>query len=49
MIIDSEQVHATDKVVEQVKKFKDENSDIFSELCSEEERLGNKSTRKYEK
>ena len=39
MIIVSEQVHATDKVVEQVKKFKDENSDIFSELCSEEERL----------
>ena len=39
LIIDSEQVHATDKVVEQVKKFKDENSDIFSELCSEEERL----------
>ena len=39
LIIDSEQVHATDKVVEQVKKFKDENSNIFSELCSEEERL----------
>ena len=39
LIIDSEQVHATDKVVEQVKKFKDENNDIFSELCSEEERL----------
>jgi len=39
LIIDSEQVHATDKVVEQVKKFKDENNNIFSELCSEEERL----------
>ena len=39
MIIDSEQVHATDKVVEQVKKFKEENSNVFSELCSEEERL----------
>ena len=39
LIIDSEQVHATDKVVEQVKKFKEENSNIFSELCSEEERL----------
>jgi len=39
LIIDSEQVHATDKVVERVKKFKEENSDIFSELCSEEERL----------
>jgi mevalonate kinase len=39
LIINSEQVHATDKVVERVKKFKEENSDIFSELCSEEERL----------
>ena len=39
LIIDSEQVHATDKVVEQVKKFKEENSNVFSELCSEEERL----------
>ena len=39
LIIDSEQVHATDKVVEQVKKFKEENSNTFSELCSEEERL----------
>ena len=26
-------------MVDQVKKFKDENSDTFSELCSEEERL----------
>ena len=39
LIIDSEQVHATDKVVEQVKKFKEKNSNVFSELCSEEERL----------
>ena len=39
LIIDSEQVHATDKVVAQVKKFKEENSSVFSELCSEEERL----------
>ena len=39
LIIDSEQVHATDKVVEQVKKFKEENNNIFLELCSEEERL----------
>ena len=39
LIIDSEQVHATDKVVKQVKKFKEENSNVFSELCSEEERL----------
>ena len=39
LIIDSEQVHATDRVVEQVKKFKEENSNIFLELCSEEERL----------
>jgi mevalonate kinase len=39
LIIDSEQVHATDKVVERVKKFKEENQNIFEELCSEEERL----------
>ena len=39
LIIDSEQVHATDKVVEQVKKFKEENKQVFLELCSEEERL----------
>ena len=39
MIINSEQVHATDKVVERVKKFKEKNEDVFSELCSEEERL----------
>ena len=39
LIIDSELVHATDKVVDQVKKFKQGNSNIFSELCSEEERL----------
>ena len=39
LIINSEQVHATDKVVERVKKFKEENKYVFSELCSEEERL----------
>jgi len=39
LIIDSEQIHATDKVVERVKKFKEENKDMFAELCSEEERL----------
>ena len=39
LIIDSEQVHATDKVVERVKKFKNENTNVFTELCSEEERL----------
>ena len=39
LIIDSEQVHATDKVVKRVKKFKEENQNIFEELCSEEERL----------
>ena len=39
LIIDSEQVHTTDKVVERVKKFKEENENMFSELCSEEERL----------
>ena len=39
IIIDSEQVHSTDKVVERVRKFKENNSDVFTELCSEEERL----------
>ncbi len=39
LIIDSEQVHSTDKVVERVRKFKDGNSNMFTELCSEEERL----------
>ena len=39
LIINSEQVHATDKVVERVKKFKEKNEDVFFELCSEEERL----------
>ena len=39
LIINSEQIHATDKVVERVKKFKEENENVFSELCSEEERL----------
>ena len=39
LIIDSEKVHATDKVVERVKKFKEENKDVFARLCSEEERL----------
>ncbi len=39
IIIDSEHVHSTDKVVERVRKFKEDNSDVFTELCSEEERL----------
>jgi len=39
LIIDSEQVHSTDKVVERVRKFKTENTRVFTELCSEEERL----------
>ena len=39
IIIDSEQVHSTDKVVERVRKFKENNSEVFTELCSEEERL----------
>ena len=39
LIINSEQIHVTDKVVERVKKFKNENTNVFTELCSEEERL----------
>ena len=39
LIIDSEHVHSTDKVVEQVRKFKNDNVNVFTELCTEEERL----------
>jgi len=39
LIINSEQVHATNKVVERVRKFKEKNEDVFFKLCSEEERL----------
>ena len=39
LIIDSEQIHSTDKVVERVKKFKNDNTNVFTELCAEEERL----------
>ena len=39
LVIDSEQVHSTEKVVNQVKQFKEKNEEMFTELCSEEERL----------
>ena len=39
LVIDSEQVHSTEKVVNQVKQFKEENNQVFLELCNEEERL----------
>ena len=39
LVVDSEQVHSTEKVVNQVKQFKEKNENMFTELCSEEERL----------
>ena len=39
LVVDSEQVHSTEKVVNQVKQFKEENKEVFLELCNEEERL----------
>ena len=39
LVVDSEQVHSTEKVVNQVKQFKEENKQVFLELCNEEERL----------
>ena len=39
LVVDSEQVHSTEKVVNQVKQFKEKNEEMFTELCSEEERL----------
>ena len=39
LVVDSEQVHSTEKVVNQVKQFKQENNQVFLELCNEEERL----------
>ena len=39
LVVDSEQVHSTEKVVNQVKQFKEENKEVFLELCSEEEKL----------
>jgi len=39
LVVDSEQIHSTEKVVNQVKQFKEENNQVFLELCNEEERL----------
>tara|TARA_B100000686_G_scaffold137621_1_gene144855 strand:+ start:2134 stop:3099 length:966 start_codon:yes stop_codon:yes gene_type:complete len=39
LVVDSEQIHSTEKVVNQVKRFKEENKEVFLELCNEEERL----------
>tara|TARA_Y100000588_G_scaffold102329_1_gene111329 strand:+ start:579 stop:1526 length:948 start_codon:yes stop_codon:yes gene_type:complete len=39
LVVDSQQVHTTNKVVEQVKNFKEENENVFSELCVQEEKL----------
>ena len=39
LVVDSEQVHSTVKFVNQVKLFKEENKQVFLELCNEEERL----------
>jgi len=42
LVVDSEQIHSTDKVVNQVKQFKEDNKEVFLELCNEEERLVSK-------
>jgi len=39
LVVDSEQIHSTEKVVNQVKEFKEENKKVFLELCNQEERL----------
>ena len=44
LVVDSEQIHSTEKVVNQVKQFKEENNQIFLELCNEEERLISKAS-----
>lgn len=39
VVADSKIMHSTSKVVSKVKKFKDDNPQIFSELCDKEGRL----------
>jgi len=39
VVVNSQKMHNTDAVVSRVNKFKDDNADVFSELCTEEDNL----------
>jgi mevalonate kinase len=39
IVVNSQKMHNTDAVVSRVNKFKDNNADTFSELCTEEDNL----------
>ena len=39
IVVNSQKMHNTDAVVSRVNKFKDDNADTFSELCTEEDNL----------
>ena len=39
VVVNSQKMHNTDAVVSRVNKFKDDNADIFSDLCTEENKL----------
>ena len=39
IITNSKLIHSTDKVVSKVKKLKEENEEVFSSLCKDEEKL----------
>ena len=39
VVVNSQKMHNTDAVVSRVNKFKDDNADVFSELCAEEDNL----------
>ena len=39
VVVNSQKMHNTDAVVSRVNKFKDDNADTFSDLCTEENKL----------
>ena len=39
IVVNSQKMHNTDAVVKRVNKFRDDNADTFSELCTEEDNL----------
>ena len=39
IVVNSQKLHNTDAVVKRVNKFRDDNADTFSELCTEEDNL----------
>ena len=39
VVVNSQKMHNTDTVVSRVNQFKDDNTDTFSELCTEEDKL----------